>query len=265
MKTKFYSLFFLILGALALKAQTIPNSGFEDWTLVGGQFMTPDHWNCNCGDFANTINRTEPGHNGSYSIQAFMNGYAETGIITNIHPTQLTAFTRVTITNFDAVHIWVNVYNQGILVDTGIWDYRSPIVDWQQVNIPISQHSAICDSVAIIVGGGNSVGTVLWADDLSFGTATDIEENTSQLSSVKLLNNPVMDKARLQLTLQQEEKLSIDLYDVSGRHVRTFADQQSFTSGTYRKDMDFTGVAPGVYFLNITTGEERRAIKLVKR
>jgi len=75
----------------------------------------------------------------------------------------------------DTVSIRIKLFFQGKETDSGAWFGTKSIENYQQINIPISQHSALADTALIEITGGDHLmdnkpgkGSKFWVDYLSF-------------------------------------------------------------------------------------------------
>ncbi len=72
--------------------------------------------------------------------------------------------------------------------------------------------------------------------------------------------NPSNGLFKLNIKTQQAEEFILNVRDVSGKLV---FNEQVNVNGAFQRDLDFTGFAKGIYFLQIQTGEESRIEKLI--
>ncbi len=61
--------FIFWLPVTSVKAQTIPNSGFENWTTVLGQYENPDYCNTNNAASIVSVSKTTDSYSGMYALQ----------------------------------------------------------------------------------------------------------------------------------------------------------------------------------------------------
>lgn len=77
--------------------------------------------------------------------------------------------------------------------------------------------------------------------------------------------NPFSAGTAIRYTLPREGRAVLDLYDLSGRHLRTLADSEA-SAGPHElfiPGADF-GAATGVYFFRLSTAQEERTGKLIR-
>lgn len=87
----------------------------------------------------------------------------------------------------------------------------------------------------------------------------------SPAENVLLYPNPLHNNEVLEYSLQQDEVLTIGLYDVSGRLVKQLLKNASRSKGSHKESLHFgEALLPGNYLLSITNGSGRVSIKVVK-
>lgn len=170
MNPKNFIIAFALLLALKASAQTIPNNSFENWTLVGGQYLAPDEWTTNAADFSNTVVRETPGYAGNYALQLNTNGFARVAFELENYPSALNAVVKTAYEGIDSSYILINVYYNGQVIRNGAWMNMSgnAIATWTPISIPINGGSPCADSVEIVIYGGIDPSSSFSIDELSF-------------------------------------------------------------------------------------------------
>jgi len=189
-------LFFLLLLGLALgygcrKINTpptvinhkmIPNYDFENWPPGGLIWFLPG-WTTN-NTTAISSTEVDPDslnvYHGHYAAK-LLNDYtypalAETKFPITVHPLSLRAYVKCDLAPSDTVSIGIKLFYKGRETDSGVWYGTKSIDNYKQINIPISQISALADSALIEIRGGDHImnnqqfgkGSVFWVDYLSF-------------------------------------------------------------------------------------------------
>lgn len=161
----------------------IPNYDFENWN-----WSPAPEWFLNNWETTNSY-PTEPAsvepdssnaYHGRYAMK-LSNFYftaqarAETKFPINTHPLSLRAYVKCNLVPSDTVSIQIRLFYKGKETDSGVWYGTKSIDDYKEVNIPISQHSALADTALIEIKGGNHLmdnqpgkGSEFWVDYLSF-------------------------------------------------------------------------------------------------
>lgn len=74
--------------------------------------------------------------------------------------------------------------------------------------------------------------------------------------------NPFNPVTTIGYTLATPTRVTIKVYDVSGREIRTLVDEE-MQPGRYQETLDAAGLAGGVYFARMTAGDYTETKKLV--
>jgi hypothetical protein len=74
--------------------------------------------------------------------------------------------------------------------------------------------------------------------------------------------NPAARKVNISYTLPQPGKVTIDLYSIDGRLVRTICEGHK-NAGIYRENIDCTGIANGIYFVILETATNKESHSVV--
>lgn len=100
----------------------------------------------------------------------------------------------------------------------------------------------------------------------AFGNDSFFDTNSEQLSeSVKIFPNPINNKATLQISLEEDSKLKIEFFDLSGKKVKEIKQDQVF-EGKHDIVVNTSKFKEGIYFCRITTDQWIKAKRiLVKR
>jgi hypothetical protein len=80
-------------------------------------------------------------------------------------------------------------------------------------------------------------------------------------ASLQVYPNPVAGSTTISFSLEQTQKISLRIFDMSGRLVTTLADA-SFEAGDHEIVWDATDVNDGIYFLQVRSEENLEVVKL---
>ena len=83
-----------------------------------------------------------------------------------------------------------------------------------------------------------------------------IEENNVRDFNFTVYPNPVSTDAWINIFLKKAERVSIQLYDMQGRIMRTFIDQQ-MKAGEQNMSFPLNTLARGNYIVQMRSGKER--------
>lgn len=87
-----------------------------------------------------------------------------------------------------------------------------------------------------------------------------LEENFA----INVYPNPFMEEIELAYTLDQRESLSIDVYDLMGRQVKTVLANELTDAGSYELKLNLAKLNQGVYFIEFKVGERSYRKMVVK-
>lgn len=85
---------------------------------------------------------------------------------------------------------------------------------------------------------------------------TSIEEQLDEISEINLYPNPANERLTLSLTSIENEMVTMSIYDLSGRAVKTW--NSTITSGNNKINIDINDLSPGLYHLELRNNDERK-------
>lgn len=97
-------------------------------------------------------------------------------------------------------------------------------------------------------------GNNIYLDDFSLAEPTSMEEAMKAALQFNLFPNPAADFCEANFTLNQAEKVTINLLDMQGRTVSMLLDEK-MESGKQELKISLEGLATGLYFLEMQTQE----------
>ncbi len=100
----------------------------------------------------------------------------------------------------------------------------------------------------------NIRGNNIFIDDISVAQATGSEELLKQTLGFSFFPNPVNQTASINFNLTNSEKVTINLFDISGRLVKMLADKE-MPSGSNTLAFDKADLNKGVYFMKVETSK----------
>jgi hypothetical protein len=91
----------------------------------------------------------------------------------------------------------------------------------------------------------------------------DVEEETpiERTQVTMTVQNPIGSSSRVSLSLPSDSDVTLSLYDVTGRMIRTLSDH--YTAGTHTIRLDVSDLSAGVYLLDLDAGTQHLTRKLV--
>lgn len=154
---------------------------------------------------------------------------------------------------------WTSVYNKsGATLQTTTpanTVFTNPTASqWRREQIALGSY-ADANMLVKFVGtrtpGNADNGSLAWIDNVRMTKTLDVA-NTIATSSVSLFPNPAKDAATLEFSLVKGGKVVVNVLDAVGRTVSVAADA-TMAAGTQRVQIPTTGLAAGVYNINILT------------
>ena len=138
----------------------------------------------------------------------------------------------------------------------------APNYQWYLNAQPISGAN---DSIYIISQGGTyTVSTSV--GPCKFGSnqlvITGIDEFTN-FATITVFPNPASDNVTVSLQLKKPQKVALTLVDVLGRKVSSTANDSK--ASTFQFTLSVKEIGAGIYFLNISTENESKSVKVVKQ
>ena len=135
-------------------------------------------------------------------------------------------------------------------------------------------------------GGRNDVGReILMQPDGKILVAGDTEDGLHDIALARYLSginvgvvnftiqdhqlliypNPLQEDALIEYTLTNDQIISIDLYDISGRVVESIVKSETRVKGSHKEKLSLdASIPPGSYILTISNGEGSSSIRVVK-
>jgi hypothetical protein len=247
MKTGLTFLTVLLFVFADTNGQTIPNSGFENWTLIAEQFMNPDDWETNAGDFSINVVPESPGYAGNYALKLNTTGYARSKFSFSEHPSNIKVYVKCTFSTVDTVKIKAFVYSGNNIVDYGDWINTSSIPNWTLITFPVSVSFSSVDSLEILITCGNQTGTSISVDELSYSPITSINES-NQYNKCNIFPNPFSTQTIFQ-TAKPFYNATLTIDNVFGQTVKKINNISGQTVTLFRDNLQ-----NGFYFVRLTEG-----------
>ena len=268
------------IDALRLTAPSVsnpdelPNFDMEQWTDVVTN--EPDAWTTFNGWTSffgiSPAEQSTDANSGLYSLRLStleVNGNLLPGIATNGElgmqgpfggvpytdmPTMLDGALRYVPNGPDSAGIAALFYANGVLVGAGVVPIVQPYPFWTDFSMPITFNQAP-DTMLLVIYSGDSTGSSIWVDDLSFqGISVGIAG--SKVPAMVVYPNP----ADQVLHIKGDSKGPALLFDTHGRVVGG-----SRPSSDDVRTIDVHMLPNGDYVLTIGSGSTRRSLPVVVR
>lgn len=245
MKTILKFLTVLFFATTNTYGQTIPNSGFENWSWIGSWYENPDNWNTNNFQIMTYVVKDTNAYQGNFALQVNKAGYARSKFQFTQHPSSISVYVKNSFSTIDTVKIEAFVYSGSTIVDMGNWINTTPIPNWTLISIPISVSFSSIDTLEIIITGGNQTGTSISVDEFSYSLTSGINENSPN-GNLSAFPNPFSK----QTTLQSNNLFSnatLTVYNSLGQTVKQIKNISGQTVTLHREALPI-----GLYFIQLT-------------
>lgn len=297
---KIFSLFAAAIISGTAIAQ-IPNSGFETWTTTSG-YDVPTGWdqlNSMTSSMSTyTCTKGTPGNPGSSYIKlvsktvtgmGVMPGIACSGVLdqssmTNIvgksgfpstaRPVSLTGNWQYMAYGSDQGYImvllskWNSAINMRDTVAFVKQNLSGMVMSWGAFTIPLTYQSGVVpDSAMIVLSASGSTpvnNSYLYVDNLAFTgnvPATAVNNVTNTPNALSISPNPATTTANIEYASVVGGNIRIVINDINGRAISVF--NKAASAGNNKIPLDLSGMAKGLYLVNITEGQNTSVQKLI--
>ena len=87
-----------------------------------------------------------------------------------------------------------------------------------------------------------------------------VDRDVTEVELLGTYPNPARQRATVRYALPEVQDVTVQLYDVMGRQVRTVTDGKQ--EGRQEQRLDVRGLPSGIYFLRLQAGNEMRTQKV---
>lgn len=272
--------FFLVLYTYSLKAQ-ITNAGFEDWDVNGN----PVNWQANNNPVLyTTIKKTTDRNSGNWALEgdvvpfsvltvgpSIYSGVGAVGFPINFRPVAIKGYYKFTSVSGDYLQVQANFRKNGVYIG-GAAGYLDAASSYTQFSLNSNFITGdVPDTVLIAIFVSHStgfphVGSKMFIDDLSWGTATDVNENNAITPNEYKLEqnypNPFNPSTRIQYQVSSSLHVSLNVYDVLGNEVAKLVNEYK-PAGKYEVDFEAAGLISGIYFYRLQTNSFVETKKMI--
>jgi hypothetical protein len=272
---------FIILGlSQSLFAQTIPNSGFENW-VQQGPGMVPTGW----GNSPTTTKSTDV-HSGSFAVQCKTDSFTDPmgnvkiipGILFlgmrgmgpnsnlpgspfNIRPDSFVGWFKYAPKGQDAFKVdvlftkWNTTWKKQDTIATAVY-FGDTATSYTRFSMPIDYSSwATPDSVQIYFGSGNpqntDLGSTLIIDDIAFVTKPNASLNVLP-NQLNVFPNPTNGT----ITINHNIAKKLDIYKLDGSQIKSYQ-----IEGQETVQIDFSYLSNGIYLISNNNNQHTTFIK----
>ena len=280
MKTKITSIIMIALSCLSLKAQ-IPNGGFESWTG-----LNPNNWITYNSVSPGIVTKNSVAHSGNFAIKLNVvpfSGSSAGGSISyysvggngyfpvSSAPAALHGWYKLsTVTPSEAFFVTSLATSMGtatavctgsIQANTSV--YTEFIFNYSYFALPSADSASMTISLAQLSSADTlRVGTFAILDDLVFGAAVGVNE--LRLTHLEPCSpNPATAIANIIYSINGTSRVSLQLYDILGNHVKTLLESLDQNTGRYKIPIDVNDLPGGIYFYRLNVNGQLYSEKLV--
>jgi hypothetical protein len=273
---------FTLLLPAALRAQDIPNAGFEAWTTVGS-YQDPTGWRTSnmvsySVDGSLTCEQGSPGAVGDHFVKVsdrlldgmgMQSGSINTGTEGMLFPgfpftERPDAFNGhwqyhpVGVGHDGVVGAvlsrWNPVMGNRDIIANASMHALDPITAWESFSVPFLYYSDLVPDTAnvMIIASQNTTedGTSIWVDDLGFGQLQSVPEVEGV--AVELWPSPASDQLRIRAGVLLSEVL---VQDLSGRLMGRTTPNRAETV------VPVSALPAGMYLAQLRMADGRRAVR----
>lgn len=272
---------FLFLLLITEGYSQITNAGFEDWDANGN----PVSWQANNNPpLYTTIKKTTDRQSGNWALEgdvapfsvltvgpSVYSGIGAVGFPINFRPGAIKGFYKFTSTQDDFLQVQANFRKNGVYIG-GAANFLSPASSYTQFSINSNFISGdVPDTVLIAIFVSHStgfphVGSKMFIDDLSWGSATAVNEINAQTPNEFRLEqnypNPFNPSTRIQYQLSNSSQVSLKVYDVLGNERATLLNEHK-PAGSYEVDFNAQELSSGIYFYKMQSGSFIETKKMI--
>jgi hypothetical protein len=267
-----------ILFSLSVSAQ-ISNAGFEDWDANGN----PVGWQANNNlPLYTTIKKTTDRTSGNWALEgdvvpfsiltvgpSVYSGIGAVGFPINFRPGAIKGYYKFASTQDDFLQVQANFRKNGIYIG-GAASNLSPTSTFMQFSINSTFITGdVPDTVLIAIfishnTGFPHLGSRMVIDDLSWGSATYINDNNLQTPSEFKLEqnypNPFNPTTKIQYSVGRMQHVQLKVYNVLGNEVVTLVDEYKSVGDyevNFHSAINSKKLPSGVYFYRITIQSDK--------
>lgn len=278
-KTQLLALLMLVALTFKGSAQTVPNGGFENWSMDSTMLSeNPEGWFCiNYSTLLVTVAKSTDKHGGTYSAKMTPNTNVQyvPSILSTIIPTTtaghyLNFSCKATVSSSDTFMVYVATSNNsGAGAIT-----QSSISSWGNYYLDLSGVTGTFDSLELgfYVSGTNN--PEAYIDDLSFGstpvgtifgtpvTGLPALLHQGSIAGLSVYPNPVQTTTNIEYNVQRASDVRIAITDLTGREVQVVY-QGNVKPGKQQVTADCSTLKNGIYFITVRTGEMNLTSKMI--
>ncbi|MDA3912099.1 MAG: T9SS type A sorting domain-containing protein [Bacteroidales bacterium] len=245
----------------------LPNYDLENWMDV--EYLNPEGWHTTNGQIAlqsfDAVQQIEDAYSGNYAIhletisvgegynipgylsigELFFNDDNPVGSVPYTYqPTSMQGYYKYIPVGDSIGLVSIEMIAGGETIGGNAHQFE-PQADWTYFDVPLS-YSAVPEELRLIFTSGETVGSVLMLDDLSFDFSSDIKENKHAICQI--YPNPATNTLYIQSAYEGD--LNVKVLDIQSRLMKSVQ-----LSGNGQIKLDISDLSPGVYLLTSDTSD----------
>jgi hypothetical protein len=257
----------LLSKANANPADSIPNGGFESWSIISWT-ETPTYWMVNNSQvLAPQIVRDSDAYSGFTALKiGYLSEYppqAWCDFNISSHPSNVGGYVKNQLGIGDSVIFTVRIFSNQLLIDSGYLVFYGGInPNYSSFIVPVSQNSLIADSCEISILGGMTTESSIIFDDLQF----DFSQGISRLlkTDFSYYPNPCRDNFFLRINRFDFQPEEIEAYNINGQKCKLEMSIDKTTSDGYLVQVNTKKLNEGVWLVLLMNDNETYSLLLQK-
>jgi hypothetical protein len=263
----------------------IPNTGFETWS----DGNPTDWWTSNLifGGIPFNVNITQSSdaHGGSSAVQGtvilsvagtvlapvMQSGVDGAGFSINTRPAALHGWYKFASDSGDGLNISAGFIKNRTAMGVGIIPITTPQSTYREFVVNITFVTGDTPDTALVTialvnsGPRTHIGSKFWVDDLSFGSASDVNEFGSGIPATFALDqnypNPFNPSTKIQFEIAEARFVTLKVYNLLGQEVASFINDR-LDAGRYRAEFDAANLPSGTYLYRLQAGDFSESKKM---
>lgn len=268
------------------KAQTIPNPGFENWTVDSNGAENPDGWLAftNFAMGITTINKSTDKQSGTYAVQLTplnisgmdLPAIVESEIKVSSVAKYLNFYAKSNLQSTDSLMVFVGTNGNGGDDGAGALTSTSTAA-WTAYYLDLSAlATSTFDTIYVgmyLTGGNTSTASF---DNFSFSNTTtgtvfgtpvmaglnDVLKSSNGQFAAAVYPNPAQATTNIDFNVVRASNVTVKVSDISGREVKTLVNNKRMI-GKQSITCDVNDLNNGIYFVSIVAGNQSTTKKLV--
>jgi PKD repeat protein len=136
--------------------------------------------------------------------------------------------------------------------------------DWKEVTVDNIGASYLTPNFRFKFEFESDGGNNIYLDNINLGATVSIAEEVSQIGAFNVYPNPLENNSVVNFDLMSNTNVTVEVYSTIGQKVADVA-SGSMTAGEHRFAIPTNDMAPGIYFIKLTAGEQAYTKRVMVR